>query len=348
MKEFKFCMPTKIIFGRGCILNNAELFRQMGTKALIVTGKHSARANGSLADVAAALDKCGIGYSVFDKVEENPTIETVLQMKEQGIKEKVDFVIGIGGGSPIDASKAASCFIKNPDKGVKEFLDLELKTFLPVVAVPTTAGTGTETTPFAVITFHELKTKASPCRNVFPAISFMDAGYMMEMPESVTINTALDILMHLVESYMNKNSFRLQEMLVEDALKLYSECLPNIKSKNFDIETREKLLLSSTMAGMAISNCDTSLPHGMGYMPTYYKGVPHGRSNALFAREYLRLYEGEKKLERVFEILGFKSVDDFGDFIDSVIVNNETYTKEDLKIFTACLFKCRTFMGRAL
>ncbi|MPN32525.1 hypothetical protein SDC9_180004 [bioreactor metagenome] len=174
---------------------------------------------------------------------------------------------------------------------------------------------------------------------MFPAISFLDAKYMMNMSDVVTNNTSIDALMHLVESYMNKHSFSLQEMLAEDALKLIAECLPKLKSRECDFETREKLLLASTIAGMVISNCDTSLPHGMGYMPTYYKGVPHGRANALFAREYLKLYIGDPKLDKLLGMLAFKDVDAFGDFIDGLLINDEVYTEEDLKIFTDSVFK---------
>ncbi|MEA4815441.1 MAG: iron-containing alcohol dehydrogenase family protein [Lachnospiraceae bacterium] len=334
MKEFKFFMPTQIVFGKDCILNNADMFKTMGQKALIVTGKHSSKTNGSLTDVISALDKCGVGHVVFDQVEENPTIETVLKIKELGLKEKIDFVIGIGGGSAIDASKAASGFIKNTDKDTKEFLAGDIKTFLPMVAVPTTAGTGTEATKFTVITMHELNTKVSPCRNAFPNISFIDAKYTVNMPGTVTRNTAVDALTHLIEAYVHSQAYLLNDMIIENGLKLFKECISSLIDNEYSYEVREKLLLASTLAGIAISNSGTSLPHALGYMPTYYKDVPHGRANSLFMSGYLRLFGEDEKVNKLLSLIGFSDIQELQSFFDKLFKNDEKYTEDEIESYT--------------
>jgi len=113
--EFNYSMPTKVYFGENSILKNKELFTTIGKKALIVTGRNSAKKNGSYDDLVKALSEVGVDYILFDEVEENPSLETIEKGSKVGKENKVDFVIGIGGGSPMDASKAMAIFIKNPE-----------------------------------------------------------------------------------------------------------------------------------------------------------------------------------------------------------------------------------------
>ena len=109
-------MPTKVYSEENCVKNHSQNFREFGKRAMIVTGKHSSRINGSLQDVESVLQKEGISYIIFDDVEENPSIETVMRARQIGVEENVDFVIGIGGGSPLDAAKAIALMVANPDE----------------------------------------------------------------------------------------------------------------------------------------------------------------------------------------------------------------------------------------
>ena len=180
----KLYMPTKVYNEKGCVRQHSQELAELGTKALLVTGKHSSRVNGSLQDVEDALNREQVPYVVFDGIEENPSVETVMRATALGLSEKVDFVIGIGGGSPMDASKAIALMIANPEKKA-DFLyetDAAVKQAankaLMVAAVPTTAGTGSEVTPYAILTNHEKQTKksiASPC--LFPTYALLDAKY---------------------------------------------------------------------------------------------------------------------------------------------------------------------------
>lgn len=112
----KLYMPTKVYNEKGCVRQHSQELAALGTKALLVTGKHSSRVNGSLQDVEDALNREQVPYVIFDGIEENPSVETVMRATALGLSEKVDFVIGIGGGSPMDASKAIALMIANPEK----------------------------------------------------------------------------------------------------------------------------------------------------------------------------------------------------------------------------------------
>jgi len=169
-----FYMPTKIVVGKNAINNNKNLLINIGTKALIVTGRNSSRKNGSLDDVETSLNDLNIPYVIFNEVEENPSLETVEKIATLGKDEKVDFIIGIGGGSPIDSAKAAGVLIKNIDSNLKDLSISPLLNSIPIVAVPTTAGTGTETTPYAIVTDHELQTKKGIAQRIFPSVAFLD------------------------------------------------------------------------------------------------------------------------------------------------------------------------------
>lgn len=337
MEAFQFFMPVKLYFGRDCIEKNKECFKSLGKKAMIFTGKHSARNNGSLMDVTKALDDMSISYLVFDEVEENPTLETIGRASERGIRENVDFVIGIGGGSPMDAAKSAACLMANADMDMDALYESKKLTHLPLVEVPTTAGTGSETTPYSILTLHEKKTKASTKQLVFAEMAFLDANYMMELSDVVTTNTAVDALSHLVEGYMAVKANFMSEKIAEAGFAAFKECLEAVRTKKYDIEVREKLLLSSTIGGMVISQSGTSLPHLMGYALTYNRNLPHGRANGLLMKAYLSLFKNEqslKKINRFLDILGFASLDALGDYLDEVFGDKEVFTDQEIEKFT--------------
>lgn len=162
----KLFMPTKVYSEKNCVENHSRELAALGTKALVVTGKHSSRINGSLEDVTKALERENIPYMVYDEIEENPSVETVMKAASLGITEGTDFVIGVGGGSPMDASKAIALMIANPEHDERLLYtrtqvspDGPVYPALPVAEIPTTAGTGSEVTPYAILT-----------RNVLPDI----------------------------------------------------------------------------------------------------------------------------------------------------------------------------------
>ncbi|MBZ9687874.1 iron-containing alcohol dehydrogenase [Clostridium estertheticum] len=330
MDFMNYYMPTKILLVEDVVLKNSSLFNNFGEKALIVTGKTSSIINGSLSDVTSVLQKEGILYDIFNSVEENPSLETVENIAELGRVQKSNFIIGIGGGSPIDASKAAGVLINNPTATRYNLFDSPHLKSIPVIAVPTTAGTGTETTPYSIVTDNELQTKRGICQRVFPEYALLDVKYLMFLPAQITINTSIDALSHLVEGYMSSKANVVSDALAEKGLKLFGECLNMIKEKDFTCIVREKLMLASTIAGMVIAQSGTSLPHGMGYALTYSHNIPHGKANGVLLKSYLDFCLDENKVRKILYLLTLENLDDLGDFLNAMLGSVNTVSYEEM------------------
>lgn len=332
--ELKYFMPTKVVMGKDIVKNSARELKSFGNKALIVTGRSSSKRNGSLDDVIKALESEKIEYTIFNEIEENPSVETVERAATKGKENKVDFIIGIGGGSPIDASKAIGVMIKNQEVTAETlFTDKELES-IDIVAIPTTAGTGTETTQYSILTDHKAKTKRNLGQSIFPKLSLLDPSYMMEMPVGVTKNTAVDALSHIIEGYLNSNASLITDGLCEKALAIWGETIDALLKEEFSYEIREKLMIASTMAGIIIAQNGTSLPHGMGYNLTYFKDVPHGLANGCLYVEYLKVFKNREKVNKIVELLGLKSMEELEKVLRALTTIKIDITKEEIKEYS--------------
>ena len=334
MNTFRFFMPVDTYFGRGCIATHKDAMGKLGRKAMVVTGRTSAKKNGAQKDITDALDVMGIAWILFDEIGENPDVETVEKAAALAIREKVEFFIGIGGGSPMDASKAIAVMAAQPEKGTDALWDGGSKA-LPIVAVPTTAGTGSEVTQYAIVTLHEKRTKSSIAAHIFATVSYLDPKYMDTLPAKTTNNTAVDALTHLIESYLSAKANVVSRKIVEMGLSIFRECIPDLKARTYPAETRDKLMLMSALGGVAIAQTMTSLPHGMGYFLTYEKGLPHGMANGVLTQAYLEQFPAEDAhVEKLLECLGFKNTKELGSFLDDVLDHEATYTEEDIAYYT--------------
>ena len=315
----KYYMPTKVYSGKGCVAAHRKEIAAFGKKALIVTGAHSARANGSLADVQSALDAEGVGSVVFDQVEENPSVETIMKARDFGAAEGVDLVIGIGGGSPMDAAKAIALMIRNQDAPWELLYQAESGAkWLPVICVPTTCGTGSEVTAVSVLTNHALGTKASIKHAIFPEIALIDGTYLAKAPLSVLRNTAVDALAHLVETHINADRTDYSDMCVAAGLQVWSRSREVLLGqKEASEEDYCNMMTASTMGGMAIAQTGTSLPHALGYKLTYELGMAHGKACGYFLQNYIREASGEEQAW-VLKHSGFASVDEMEEFYEAV------------------------------
>ena len=313
----EFYMPTRVYHEKDAVLNHASEIAAIGKKALIVTGKSSSKKNGSLADVKKAREEHGPEYIVFNEIEENPSIATVMKAAEIGRNQGTDFVIGVGGGSPMDASKAIALMIHNRDTSEEVlYQKIDLKA-LPVVEVPTTCGTGSEVTPYAILTRDDKKTKQSISHKIYPVIACVDAKYLMNAPKSVIVNTAIDALGHFIESYFNKRATDYSCMLCQYGMSVWAENLDVLLGEDVTEERCNSLLLASTLAGMAITHTGTSIPHGMSYYLTYNMDVPHGKAVGMFLPGYLKLMskQFEDEVAMILAGLGFASIEQFAFFI---------------------------------
>lgn len=315
----EYRMPVQVFEGQDCVYQHRQKLADLGKKAMVVTGRNSAKRNGALADVERALREVGVELCIFDEVEENPSVDTVLKAGKIAREQEVSFVIGIGGGSPMDAAKAIAVVACEPDADV-DFLyhSTGKEPSLPIVEIPTTCGTGAEVTPNAVLTDHGKHKKGSIAHRVYPVYALVDAGYLKAAPASVIRNTAADALAHLLESYVNADATEYSRMFVREGLETFA------RSKDALMGEREladsdlwDLIHASTLAGMAIAHTGTSLPHALSYKLTYEKQIPHGRAVAYFLPGYL---EEAKEQERTFLLAraGFSGMDEFYVYIKGI------------------------------
>lgn len=312
-------MPTKVYSEAECVNKHGVEMSSYGKKAMIVTGKYSSKKNGSLQDVETVLNETGISYIIFDEIEENPSIETVMKAREIGIQEAVDFVIGIGGGSPLDASKAIALMIANPDENEEVLYEAKKLDHLPVVCVPTTCGTGSEVTPYSILTIHKKRTKQSISHKIFPVMALLDAKYLKNMSKEGIVNTTVDALAHLVESYLNTNVNELNSIYSREGLRVWKKFKDSLLSNQISDEDYENMLHASMIAGIAISHTGTSLPHGLSYALTYEMGIPHGRAVGFFLGGFVEEYQDKKAVKEVMELLGFDNVKTFQSYMTSLI-----------------------------
>lgn len=317
----KYFVPTMVFQERNAVQNHSEQMVSYGKKALIVTGKHSSKENGALQDVIDGLEKHQTAYVVFDRISENPTIASVMEAATLGRTEGTDFVIGIGGGSPLDAAKAIALMIQNRDTS-KEILYQNVKLrHLPVVEVPTTCGTGSEVTPYAILTRDDIQTKQSISHLIYPELALVDGKYLKHAPMSVITNTAIDALGHMLESYFHTKATDYSRMFAQYAMEVWSEAAKIFFEMDVEEETYDQLMFASSLAGMAITHTGTSLPHGLSYYLTYHKGIPHGKAVGIFLPGYLRAVAEEYEAQVVMALraLGFGSIEQFDGFIREML-----------------------------
>ncbi len=345
--EFNFNMPTNLYFGRDCINENRQLFSSYGKKALIVTGRKSAKLNGSLKDVCSALDSADIPYAVFDRVEANPSVETVREAASMSRKEEADFIIGIGGGSPLDAAKAIAVLAVNDLEDDEIFATSWPVRPLPVVAVPTTAGTGSEATQYSILTYNKIENKKSIASElIFPVASYLDGRYTGTLSRTTTINTAVDALSHSVEGYLSLRATEIIRPLALESIAILGNSLKTLLAdKPVSDDERDNLLYASMLAGMVIAHTGTTAVHAMGYPLTYFRDVDHGRANGLLMYGYLKFLEKDPKVGEILSAMKLKDLEEFRDMADTLFGEKERFTDEEIEKFVETAMTGKNIAG---
>lgn len=346
--DYNFYMPTKIIAGKDCIFKNASVFTSLGKKAMIVTGAHSAKQNGSLDDVLRALQSVGIASVVFDKIMSNPTIAIAYEGAALAKKEKVQFIIAIGGGSPMDAGKAIALLASQTVKEEDLFSGNYKDTVLPMAFVPTTAGTGSEVTQYSILTNDKAQTKTSIASPVlFPTVAFLDAKYMMSLNKTTTINTAVDALSHAVEGMLSVRANAMSDFYAAESIQTLADSFEDLKSGTLTYERREKLLYASTLAGIVIAHTGTTAVHSMGYSLTYFKNVDHGRANGLLLANFLDfvLQRKPERVYRILSLLGVSSVDGLRAILGDLLETKEKVTVEEIEKYASISIKAKNIVN---
>jgi len=305
LKKYKY---TRIFFGPGARREIEKLAPELGNKALLATSRGFAKREGLLDEMVGIFNKVGVHLQVFPGIEPEPLDTTVENLARQLKKSQPDFLVALGGGSVMDAVKVASALaglgveikaLWGVDRVAPLLNKAQLK-LKPMVAIPSTSGTGSEVTKFAVLydTREKIK-KAIADLALCPAIALVDPEIMSSMPESLTISTGLDALAHLIESYLNlQPGPDWLDPMTRDGVKLILQYLPAAAQHPSLAEPREKLALASTCGGIAISFKGTGLPHGFSF--AFREVLPHGSTVALLLapcwRYYLPMVESRTRL----------------------------------------------------
>lgn len=283
--EFQYYLPVNLIFGRGKSELIGKKAALIGKRALVVTGGRSTKESGLLAKTMELLKENGVTGVLFDKVESNPLTTTVYEGAKTAAAEGCDHVIALGGGSSIDAGKAIAFQTLNGGD-INDYI-YGKKTSdraLPVLAVPTTCGTGSEGNGFAVMTNPETMDKKSlRCSAIVPACSIIDPLLMTTMPQTILASVGFDALCHNIDGYISSISQPLTDIMALEGVRLAADSLEKLYEDREDLDSWEKLCLASTLGGMVINTAGVTALHGMEHPVSGLKNAVHGRGLAALA-----------------------------------------------------------------
>ena len=282
----RFTLPRDLYFGKGCM---EDVLRNLkGKKAIIVVGGGSMKRFGFLDKAVNALKEANIEVELFENVEPDPSVETVMRGAEAMRKFQPDWIISMGGGSPIDAAKAMWAFYEYPDVTFEQLITPfsfpELRQKAKFLAIPSTSGTATEVTAFSVITDYAKGIKYPLADfNITPDIAVVDPLLAETMPPKLVAHTGMDALTHAIEAYVSTMNGPFTDPLALRAIQMVFEYLP--ASFNGDMNAREQMHYAQCLAGMAFSNALLGIVHSMAHKTgaAFSTGhIPHGCANAIY------------------------------------------------------------------
>ncbi len=300
----RFTLPRDIYYGKGTL----EVLKTLkGKKAMIVVGGGSMKRFGFLDKAVSYLNEAGIQVQLFENVEPDPSVETVMKGAEAMRQFQPDWIISMGGGSPIDAAKAMWAFYEYPDTTFDElivpFHFPELRQKAKFLAIPSTSGTATEVTAFSVITDYQKGIKYPLADfNITPDVAIVDPDLAATMPPKLTAHTGMDALTHAIEAYVSTLNSPFTDPLAIKAIQMVFQYLP--ASYQGDKEAREQMHYAQCLAGMAFSNALLGIVHSMAHKTgaAFSTGhVPHGCANAIYL-PYVIQYNAKKAAARYADI----------------------------------------------
>ena len=282
----RFTLPRDIYYGEGSL---AELKNLQGKKAIVVTGGHSMKASGFLDKTVNYLKEAGMKVEVFDGVEPDPSVETVMKGAEAMRKFEPDWIVAIGGGSPIDAAKAMWAFYEHPETTfealITPFNFPKLRNKAHFVAIPSTSGTATEVTAFSVITdYHKGIKYPLADFEITPDVAIVDPDIVRGLPTKQVAFTGMDAMTHAIEAYVSTLATPFTDPLALKAIKMINTSLVN-SYKNPNGKGREDMHYAQCLAGMAFSNALLGIVHSMAHKTgaAFSTGhIPHGCANAMY------------------------------------------------------------------
>lgn len=320
---FNLSIPTRIHFGRGCLADAVGLEREVfnDKRVLVVTTGRSLYRLGYIETIKQVIDKYAQSVNVFDNVSANPKLSEVKEGVSYGRDNNAELIVGFGGGSAIDAAKAIAAGI-GCDEGIDEMFygkkEPSNKT-LPIVAIPSTAGSGSELSKAAIIS-DDKKKDGIRGTNLFPKVAIVDSFYTESVPEKITIETGFDVFAHAIESYISLKANRFSEDLSLKALDIVSDNLLKLTVDPKDPVARENMSYASMIMGINLGNVGTALPHRLQYPVGVFTGTPHGAGLLSLFPVWVELERtaSKDKIENVSEIIR-KNTGIEKDSVDTII-----------------------------
>ena len=305
-------------FGAGSRSVLADEIKKRGFKKVFVVTDNDLVKFGVAGQVTSILDNAGIPFQVFSDVKQNPTVKQVKLGGEEFAASGADVIVAIGGGSPIDTAKAIGIIATNPEfadvVSLEGVADTKNKS-IPIIALPTTAGTAAEVTINYVITDEEnVKKMVCVDPNDIAILSIVDAELMVSMPKGLTAATGMDALTHAIEGYITKGAWEMSDMFELKAIELIAKYLPAVVENPADVEARDGMAVAQYIAGMGFSNVGLGLVHGMAHPLGAYFDVPHGVANALL-------------LPIVMKYNASSCVDKYGEIAKAMGINTFAFSK---------------------
>lgn len=338
---FSLYIPTRIVFGCGEIKRLATE-KLPGKKALIVISSGtSMKKYGYLDKVIELLKENETESVVFNKIRPNPTKKHVMEAAALCKDEKCDFIVGLGGGSSIDSAKAIAVMACNPG----DYWDYipagtgkgrPVSKALPVVAIPTTAGTGTEADPWSVITNEDTKEKIGfGSELTYPALSIIDPELMLSIPPHLTAYQGFDAFFHAAEGFIANCSTPISDLYALEAIRLLYKYLPVAVADGRNIKARAKVAWASTLAGLVESTSSCTSEHSMEHaMSAYYPQLPHGAGLIAISEAYFETFRNDcmKRYMKMAEVMTQLKSNRPSDFIDALVRMQKECKVHELKL----------------
>lgn len=284
---FIFNSPTRLVFGNGTSNTAGQELSALGAhRVLIVTGPGKTASSESLQRIIKTLDEAGLSHIHFSGAGADPTTAMVDEGARQYAREHCDAILGFGGGSPIDCAKGIGASI-GEGRPIRDYIGTGRGFAAPVpplVAIPTTAGTGTEVTNAAVFILTDGPQKAkkgTAGQSLFPRVALVDPELHVSMPAALTAATGMDALTHAVEAYVNRQHNPVADMFCLESIRLIGQNLNHACKNGEDIEARSGMALASTLAGVALSQAGLGMVHGFAHAVGALAGLAHGLANAI-------------------------------------------------------------------
>ncbi len=309
MEKVYFSMQAKIYFESGGLEKYLPEIKNYGRKVLIVSGKNFIFRSGLYDRLSKILSDRKIEQVLYSDVNPEPDTYDVERGSRICRKENCDCILAVGGGSAIDVGKSIAVLSTNSGAIRDYFGEREYENEpLPVIAVPTTCGTGSEVTRFAVIVDREGRTKKTiSSEKIIPKMSILDSDLLQTLPQKLVMATGMDAFSHSAESFLSARADHISKLFAKDSLKLLKKFLPEAYREPDNVNARERIFLASLLAGFSINRTGTIVVHGMGYSLTIKRNIHHGTANAIllpYVFEYLKENGYGEEISELEEILG--------------------------------------------